>query len=109
VFEARLLEEVVGATITSGDGSRLPQHSHVRFPGVSAETLLVRLDAAGVAASAGSACQSGAVRASHVLTAMGFDAVSARECVRFSFGWTTTEGDGAAAAAVVSGLVRSLQ
>ena len=108
-FEGRLLEEIAGAAVTSAGGPRLPQHSHVRFPGVAAETLLVRLDAAGIAASAGSACQSGAVQASHVLAAMGFDATAARECVRFSFGWTTEEGDGASAAAVVAGLVRSLR
>jgi len=52
----------------------------------------------GVAASAGAACQSGAATVSHVLDAMGLDSATARECLRFSFGWTTTveEAEGAA-------------
>ena len=60
------------------------------FPGCVNETLLVRLDLAGVAASAGSACQSGASEVSHVLEAMGLSPAEARESVRFSFGWNST-------------------
>lgn len=80
----------------------LVQHSHLRFPGVRNETLLVRLDRVGLAASAASACQSGAADVSHVLTAMGMGAAEARECLRFSFGWTTRPSDGDAAAALVA-------
>jgi cysteine desulfurase len=68
----------------------LVQHSHLRFPGASQETTLVRLDRAGVAASVGSACQSGAAQVSHVLTAMGIGEGQARESLRFTLGWTTT-------------------
>ena len=61
-------------------------HAHFRFPGLDAETLLFRLDREGVAASAGAACSSGSVEASHVLVACGYSIEEAREAVRFSFG-----------------------
>jgi cysteine desulfurase len=84
-----------------------PGHAHVRFPGVLAEELLVLLDEAGVAASAGSACAAGAIEPSHVLSAMGWKDRAAREAVRFTLGPGTTEGEvdyarGAIAAAVAS-------
>ncbi len=85
------------------------QHSHFRIPGIDAETLLIRLDGIGVGASAGSACQSGAVDASHVLEAMGFDAAEAAEGVRVTFGWTSQVGDGPLAAAAVADVVAALR
>jgi len=99
-FEEALAAAVDGLTISS-DGRRLIQHSHMRIPGVSAETLLILLDGLGLAASAGSACHSGAVEVSHVLAAMGIGAEEASECIRISFGWTSRPGDGDAAAAMV--------
>ena len=69
------------------------------FPGLAWTP--IRLDQEGVAASAGSACQSGAADVSHVLSAMGFDAARARECFRFTFGWTTLADDGDTAADAV--------
>ncbi len=81
--------------------SRLVQHAHLRFPGVRAETLLIRLDQNGVAAAAGSACQSGAIDMSHVLEAMGMNEEAAGECVRFTFGWVNKESDGTDAARIV--------
>jgi cysteine desulfurase len=97
-FEAALAG--VGERTVPADAS-LVQHSHLRFPGVLNETLLVRLDRVGVACSVGSACASGAATVSHVLTAMGVAAPAARECLRFSFGWTTTPADGEVAAGLV--------
>ena len=84
------------------------QHSHLRFPGVRNETLLVRMDRRDLAASAASACQSGANTVSHVLTAMGLDPDIARECLRFSFGWTTRPGDGERAADLVKDALEGL-
>ena len=96
-FEAALLEKVPGLAITS-QPVRTIHHSHLRFPGVANQTLLVRLDRLGLAASAGSSCQSGAARVSHVLSAMGISDSEARSSVRFSFGWTTRPADGDRAA-----------
>jgi cysteine desulfurase len=108
-FEQTLASRVEGFTVNGPTGARLVQHSHVRFPGVRAETLLILLDGLGLAASAGSACHSGAVAVSHVLAAMGMDPVEAAECVRFTFGWTTTPGDGEAAAEIVLEALGSLR
>lgn len=72
---------------------RVAGNAHVRFPGVEAEELLLLLDREGIAASAGSACASGAHEPSHVLTAMGWSPAHAREAVRFTLGPTTTDAD----------------
>jgi len=97
-FEERLLADVPGSALTAPGVDRLVQHSHFRIDGVDAETLLIRLDRAGIAASAGSACHSGAMEVSHVLAAMGLDEGAGRSSIRFSFGWTTRPEDGDAAA-----------
>jgi cysteine desulfurase len=99
-FEDRLAS-ALGASVTGSSADRLVQHSHLHLPGIPAETLLIRLDAAGVAASAGSACQSGAIGVSHVLRAMGIGRDRASESVRFSFGWTSTPEEADDAAAIV--------
>jgi cysteine desulfurase len=107
-FEAALTARIPAATVTLNDVPRMVQTSHVRIPGILNETLLVRLDEAELAASAASACQSGAATVSHVLEAMGMTPSEARECVRLSFGWSTEPGEGAAAAAVVAKEVEAL-
>jgi cysteine desulfurase len=104
-------EEQVGGSArrTIPAGSSLAQHLHLHFPGVSNETMLVKLDRAGVAASAASACQSGATTVSHVLTAMGVAEEQARESLRFSFGWTTGVTEAREAGAIVRSVVEGLQ
>ena len=66
---------------------------HLRVAGVEAEALVVLLDEAGIAVSAGAACSSGAVEPSHVLASMGLDPAAARSGVRFSLGVATTDED----------------
>lgn len=100
-FETRLREAFPDLEVKAPVDARLVQHAHVRIPGIRNETALVRLDQAGIAASAASACQSGAATVSHVLTAMGMSADDARQCLRFSFGWPTLVADGEMAAALV--------
>ena len=99
-FETALSERVPRLLVTS-HSARTVHHSHLRFPGVANQTLLVRLDRLGLAASAGSSCQSGAAKVSHVLSAMGICDTEARSSVRFSFGWTTRASDGDHAADLV--------
>ncbi len=101
-FEARLAGLVPDLVVTGAGAPRMVQTSHVRLPAIRNEMLLVRLDRAGLAASAASACQSGAATVSHVLEAMGMTPALARECLRFSFGWSTAEGEGARAARLVA-------
>jgi cysteine desulfurase len=63
------------------------------MPGVSAETQVMALDLAGVMVSAGAACSSGKVRASHVLTAMGAAPAEASSAIRISLGWRSSAAD----------------
>jgi cysteine desulfurase len=86
----------------------LPGLLSVRFPGFRSEDLLLLLDRAGVACSAGSACASGAVTPSHVLLAMGRTPAQARETVRFSLGHASTESDVDAAIEAVRHAVQVL-
>lgn len=109
VFESRLAARLPGVAITGAGSRRLPSHSHVCFPDLDAETLLIRLDQVGIAAAAGAACHSGAITASHVLTAMGFTDAAAARCVRFSFGWPNGPEDGVTAAEQVVALVEVLR
>ena len=64
--------------------------SSFAMPGVSSQAQLIQFDAAGFAVSAGSACSSGSLKASRVLTAFGVDPKIASTAIRVSFGWTTT-------------------
>lgn len=72
---------------------RLPNNASLRFEGCDASTVMVALDVAGIEVSTGSACTSGSLEPSHVLTAIGLSADAARSTVRFSLGRTTTEAD----------------
>lgn len=107
-FETSLEAEIPSLEINGPPTHRLVQHSHVRLRGIKAETLLIRCDQAGLAAAAGSACQSGAIEPSHVLEAMGMDSQAAAESVRFSFGWSSSPEDGELAAKVVADIAGSL-
>ena len=107
-FERTVRARVPDAVVTGAGSVRLPHVSHLRFPGVRAESMLIRLDRRGLQASAGSACQSGAIDVSHVLTAIGMGAVAAAECVRFSFGWDTSPGTGERAGRVVGEVVDAM-
>lgn len=72
--------------IGGGAGERLPNTSCIGLPGDQAATLLIKLDLAGIAISAGSACSSGKIGASHVLAAMAIDEAVAGAAVRISLG-----------------------
>jgi cysteine desulfurase len=82
-----------GGEIVAGHSPRLPEIASYRLPGVGAAAQLIELDAAGISVSAGSACSSGSLRPSTVLTAMGWDEATAREVIRVSFAPQTTQGD----------------
>ena len=95
------LERDIGAlsphVIFIGAGSpRLANTSLLALPGRTAENLVIKLDLAGVSVSAGSACSSGKVGQSHVLSAMGLGSEIARSAIRISLGPSTTETDIAA-------------
>jgi cysteine desulfurase len=84
------------AVIVGESSPRLCNTTAVALPGKLAETLVIRLDLAGIAISAGSACSSGKVGASHVLEAMGVARDIAASTIRISLGAATTRDDIAA-------------
>lgn len=88
-----LLASVPGTVETGDRATRVAGNCHLRFEGIESEALLVLLDEAGVCASAGSACASGAMEPSHVLRAMGVRVADALSSVRLSLGTTTTDAD----------------
>jgi len=92
-LEAAVKRACPTAQIYSAQVERLGNTSCIGLPGVSAETQLMRLDLAGVAVSSGSACSSGKIAPSHVLTAMGVGAAEAKCAIRVSLGWNTTEAE----------------
>ncbi len=91
------LQSGICATIpevcVNGIGSRLPNNLNVAFAGLKSDALLIALDLAGVAVSAGSACTSGSLEPSHVLAAMGLEGRWQKSAIRFSLGTTTTAAE----------------
>ncbi len=81
------------AVVFAGETERLPNKSCFAVPGMQAETLVIALDLAGVAVSAGSACSSGKVGRSHVLDAMGVVPDLGKAAIRISLGWNTMTAD----------------
>ncbi|SMC55852.1 cysteine desulfurase family protein [Novosphingobium sp. B1] len=85
----QLLEN--GAEILAAESPRSPTVGAYRMPGKSSAAQLIRFDGAGIAVSGGSACSSGSLKASHVLTAMGY--AHPAEVIRVSIGRETTEAE----------------
>ncbi|MCQ9677926.1 cysteine desulfurase family protein [Corynebacterium sp. BF-R-2] len=87
------IESSIENVIINSAEPTLASHLHVSFPGTDGDSLIMLLDAAGIEASAGSACHAGVNRMSHVLEAMGIDEEHGRGSLRFSLGRMTTEED----------------
>jgi cysteine desulfurase len=95
-LEAGVLARTPDARVIGGTATRLANTSCLALPGRVSETLVIALDLAGIAVSAGAACSSGKVAESPTLAAMGLDPAVRRGAIRVSLGWTTTEADIAA-------------
>ena len=93
LLEHALLAITPSAQIIGTDGPRLANTTCVALKGQSSEILLIKFDLAGIAVSSGSACSSGKVGASHVLTAMGISSELSRSAIRISLGWNTSADD----------------
>jgi cysteine desulfurase len=81
-----------GAVICGGDAPRLPNTTCIALPGIRADAQVIALDLAGIAVSAGAACSSGKVAASHVLAAMGLGPLAA-QAIRVSLPWSVQPSD----------------
>lgn len=101
-LENAVLSRIPETAVNGGDSQRTPNTTNIRFDGVDGEALVIALDLRGFAVSTGSACSSGAITPSHVLTAIGLTADQARSSIRFSLGESNS-------AAQVDALVGALE
>lgn len=92
-LEARFLAVVPDAVVNGKNAPRAPQTVSFSIPGADGEALLMHLDLAGIACSGGSACSTGSVDPSHVLTAMGIAKDMGSAALRFSLGRESTSED----------------
>ncbi|CAM3981433.1 cysteine desulfurase family protein [Cohnella lubricantis] len=108
------LAEQLGADAFAVNGAeeesmRVPHILNVSFLGLSNETMLMNLDLAGVAASAGSACTAGSLQPSHVLTAMGLAEERCRSAIRFSFGLGNNIAEAEKTAKIIATIAKRLR
>jgi cysteine desulfurase len=92
-LEDGILRDIPRSSRNGAKEPRLPNTTNIAFEGVEAEGILLLLDQAGVCASSGSACTTGSLDPSHVLTAMGCNAARARGSIRLSLGMYNTEAE----------------
>ncbi|WP_420723031.1 cysteine desulfurase family protein [Hwanghaeella sp. LZ110] len=92
-MEHRLAQNCAGLRIIGAGLPRVANTSCLSLPGAPAEKQVISLDLAGFCVSAGSACSSGKVKSSPVLTVMGLSADIAASAIRISLGWRTTGDD----------------
>jgi cysteine desulfurase len=92
-FIESTLSQISGTRLNGARDNRLPANANISFEGCDGQNLLLLLDMSGIAVSTGSACSSGAVTPSHVLTAMGLGEAAAKSAVRFTFGKYNTQAD----------------
>ena len=107
-LERGLLAEIPDLAI-NGEGPRISNTSNIAFLGVDGETLLMHLDMAGIAVSHGSACSSGSLEPSRVLTQMGIDAKTARSSLRISIGRFNTREEIDRMIEITSHIVKKLR
>jgi cysteine desulfurase len=96
MLEDGVVRMTPAAVIVGREAPRVANTACIALPGRPAETLVIKLDLDGIAVSAGAACFSGKVKASHVLEAMGLGPEIAGSAIRVSLGPETSEGDVAA-------------
>ena len=108
-LQQRILANVESA-IVNGDGiERTPNTTNIRFDHIEGEAMVIALDLKGFAVSSGAACSSGAVKPSHVLTAIGLSTDQAKSSIRFSLGHETTDKDVDALLEAISQVVGHLR
>jgi len=104
-----LKERIDGLRLEGSWSSRLPHNLHICIEGVSSESLVLGLDATGIAAGLGSACNSKAMRPSHVLKAMGLTDEQAKGALVLTVGASTTEDEIDRALEIIPSVVQRLR
>lgn len=92
-FIKKMKDAIPNIHINGHPEKNLPNTVNISFPGAEGESILLRLDLAGIRVSTGSACASGSLESSHVLLATGANPEAAHGSIRFSFGLYSTEDD----------------
>lgn len=108
-FEAELLERVPETFVNGNRTVRLPNTTNLSFAGIDSGAALVMFDRHQLCCSAGSACRTGAVETSHVLSAMKVPGERARASMRFSFGRFNTEADVDKALEIIPAVISKLR
>jgi cysteine desulfurase len=106
---AGVLERIPESQLSGHPEERLPNSASFLFKYVEGESILLNLDMVGVAASSGSACTSGSLEPSHVLTAMGFPHEIAHGSLRLTLGKENTAGDIDHVLEVLPGIIEKLR
>jgi cysteine desulfurase len=109
LFQMRVIEGVIGCTVNGDRNHRLPNTTHLSFKDCDAAGMLILLDEAGLACSAGSACMTGKRKPSHVQLAMGISETIAKTSLRFSFSRFNTLSEATEAAEAVIKAVAKLR
>ena len=92
-LERQIIARCDGVTLNGDGEQRVPNISNMSFQDVDGESLLIALDLRGIAVSTGSACASGSLEPSHVLTALGLSRQQVRGSLRFSLSTYTTRDE----------------
>jgi len=108
-LEQEISSTITGVTVNAAGAPRIPGTLNVCIEGVEGESLLLMLDRREIAASSGSACASGSLEPSHVLSAMGVSKELAVGSLRFSLGRGSVEADIENVAVELSEVVRHLR
>ncbi len=90
-IEGEISRHAPEARFYGSEAPRLPNTTTILMPGIASETQVMAFDLAGICVSSGSACSSGKVKPSHVVTAMGGTMDQALSTIRVSLGWNNTE------------------
>lgn len=109
LLETQLLDSIPECEVNGGGALRLPNTTNIGFKYIEGEAILFMLNQYGICASSGSACTSGSLDPSHVLTAMGLPYTILHGSIRFSLSRFTTEGDVRQVLNVMPGIVEKLR
>jgi cysteine desulfurase len=108
-FEAALLERIPDTYVNGDRAARLPNTTNLSFDGIESDAAMMMFDRHQLCCSAGSACRTGSIESSHVLSAMKVPPERARASMRFSFGRFNTDADVESALEIIPTVISKLR